>query len=88
MYAFGDMSDYRHPDGRPDHSRADAALVAMLARVTRDVAQIDRIFRTSALMREKWDRVSYSDGRTYGEGVIWFVLRSANSRKDGERLSS
>jgi primase-polymerase (primpol)-like protein len=33
-------------------------------------AQIDRLFRQSGLMREKWDDVHYADGRTYGEKTV------------------
>jgi hypothetical protein len=78
LYYFGDMSAYHD-----DHSRADCGLVGILARVTRDPEQIDRIFRASALYRPKWDSIRYADGRTYGEGVLSFVLKSANARKDG-----
>ena len=34
-----------------------------------DSAQVDRLFRGSALMRDKWDR-PYSDGSTYGSRTI------------------
>lgn len=48
----GDASDYGN-----DHSRADLALCGILAFWCRgDVARIDRLFRRSGLMREKWDR--------------------------------
>ncbi|HEX5424042.1 MAG TPA: hypothetical protein VF283_18220 [Bryobacteraceae bacterium] len=48
----GDASDYDN-----DHSRADLALCGILAFWCRgDVARIDRLFRRSGLMREKWDR--------------------------------
>ena len=48
----GDISDYGN-----DNSRADLALCRILAFWWRgDVARIDRLFRSSGLMREKWDR--------------------------------
>ncbi|MGA8597939.1 MAG: hypothetical protein WB676_24755 [Bryobacteraceae bacterium] len=48
----GDTSDYGN-----DHSRADLALCRILAFWCRgDLARIDRLFRCSGLMREKWDR--------------------------------
>ena len=53
-----------------DHSSADMALCNLLAFYTRDEAQIDRLFRSSGLYREKWDQRHYGDGRTYGEGTI------------------
>jgi hypothetical protein len=52
-----------------DHSRADAALVAMLHFWTQgDATQIDRLFRRSALMRDKWDE--QRGNTTYGERTI------------------
>ena len=60
----GDCSDY---DG--DESRADMALCNILAFWTsNDAAQIDRIFRSSKLMRDKWDRPTA--GSTYGAITI------------------
>ncbi len=51
----GDLSDY----GK-DHSRADQALVSILAYWCQgDFDQIDRLFRQSALMRDKWNVCSY-----------------------------
>ncbi|HEX4772236.1 MAG TPA: hypothetical protein VH351_15475 [Bryobacteraceae bacterium] len=48
----GDTSDYAN-----DHSRADLALCRMLAFWCRGEAdRMDKLFRQSGLMREKWDR--------------------------------
>lgn len=45
-----------------DDSRADLALCSMLAWWYRgDVDAIDRMFRQSALYREKWERISYRE---------------------------
>src|SRR6266581_2647519 len=56
----GDASDYPKADGTPDHSRADAALIRRIARVTGyDPDVIDRLFRKSGLMRPKWERADY-----------------------------
>ena len=45
-----------------DHSAADLALCRRLAFWTgRDPARIDRLFRASGLMREKWDRDDYRE---------------------------
>ena len=56
----GDMSAYKN-----DHSSADMALCQILAFWTGcDKAQMDRIFRSSALMRPKWDQRRGRD--TYG----------------------
>ncbi|MBE6745940.1 MAG: nucleoside triphosphatase [Ruminococcaceae bacterium] len=63
----GDMSGYG------THSEADAALVSILAFwCSGDAEQIDRLFRTSALMREKWD--AYRGADTYGNITIAKVI--------------
>lgn len=52
------------PEGK-SHSDADMALASILAFwCGGDVAQMDRLFRKSGLMRGKWDRVQ--SGSTYG----------------------
>jgi primase-polymerase (primpol)-like protein len=50
----GDLSDYGN-----DHSRADQALVCMLAYWSGDLDQVDRLFRQTGLMRDKWNTDSY-----------------------------
>lgn len=65
----GNPSDYEN-----DHSRADIALCRMLAFWTggnRD--RIDRLFRLSGLMREKWDR--RTGDVTYGAMTILSLFR-------------
>jgi hypothetical protein len=53
----GDATDY---DG--DLSKADLALVGMLAYWTGgDAERIDRLFRQSGLMRDKWERADYRE---------------------------
>ena len=49
LFDEGDLNEY---DG--DHSRADAGLCGILGLYTQDREQIDRLFRRSALVREKW----------------------------------
>lgn len=56
LYERGDLS--RH-DG--DASRADMALCCHLVYLHADPGQVDRIFRTSALMRDKWQRDDYRE---------------------------
>ena len=52
-------------------SEADLALCCALAFWTgRDKEQMDRLFRQSALFREKWDKVHHADGATYGEETL------------------
>ena len=55
--------------GYESHSEADAALCSLLAFWTgEDATQIDRLFRQSGLIREKWDESRGS--ATYGELTI------------------
>jgi putative DNA primase/helicase len=64
----GSISSY------PSRSEADLALCSGLAFYTVDQNQIDRLFRASALFREKWDRRCRGDGATYGEVTISKVM--------------
>ena len=72
LYDDGDTSEHGG-----DHSGADLALCNLIKIHTGDNAeQIDRIFRGSALYREKWDKRHHADGATYGEGTIRTCLDS------------
>lgn len=51
---LGDLSGHNN-----DHSAADQALCNKIAFYTKDFEQIDRIFRSSRLYRDKWDRPDY-----------------------------
>lgn len=63
--------------GYPSQSSADLALVSMIAFYTQDPSQIDRIFRSSGLFREKWD--SPRGDSTYGMMTIMASL--SNTRR-------
>lgn len=67
----GDTSLHRN-----DHSLSDNALCGMIAYYTDDAYQIDRIFRKSGLMRDKWDE--YRGEKTYGQITIDSILNSPN----------
>ena len=54
LFDDGDISDYQG-----DHSVADQGLCRLIAFRTQDPEQIDRLFRLSALYRQKWE---YSSG--------------------------
>ena len=72
LYDDGDTSEHGG-----DHSGADLALCNLIKIHTGDnPEQIDRIFRGSALYREKWDARHHADGATYGEGTIRACLDS------------
>ena len=49
LFDHGNASDYDY-----DESRADLALVSMLAFYSQDTEQLDRLVRRSALCRDKW----------------------------------
>jgi putative DNA primase/helicase len=78
----GDTSDYASA------SEADLALCGMLAFwCGRDIGQMDRLFRQSGLMRDKWNRPQ--SGSTYG--MITIVKAIANATeiyKPGGKRSS
>ena len=73
----GNTSEYGN-----DESRADAALCAILAFYTKDTTQIDRIFRKSGLMRDKWDRPTA--GSTYGKITIENALKLVTASYDAD----
>ncbi|WP_435078785.1 phage NrS-1 polymerase family protein [Halococcus sp. AFM35] len=57
--------------GYDSHSEADMALCFYLAFWTGgDQSRVDRLFRRSGLIREKWDQIHYADGSTYGEKTV------------------
>lgn len=57
--------------GYSDQSAADQAFCNALAFYTRkNAAQMDEVFRTSGLMRPKWDEKHSGSGKTYGEMTI------------------
>ena len=58
-----------------DHSAADAALCAQLYFWTQgDAGQMDRLFRQSGLMRDKWDE--QRGAQTYGEKTIALAVEN------------
>ena len=60
---------------------AARALCGLLAFWTHgDAARIDRFFRTSALMRPKWDERHAADGTTYGQMTIGKAVGSQAPR--------
>lgn len=79
----GDVSAY------PSHSEADLALASILAFwCGRDIKQMDRLFQSSGLMRDKWHRVQ--SGSTYG--LITLEKAIANTKEtydpSGGRLTA
>ena len=72
-----------HPEY--SHSELDLSLCNFLAFYSyKNPAQMDRLFRQSALYREKWDKYHWNNnatGRiTYGDGTIQAGISSANDR--------
>lgn len=63
-----------------DHSADDLALCSHLAFwFDGNAATIDQAFRSSGLMREKWNEKHYSDGRTYGQATIEKAVTGCNA---------
>ena len=56
--------------GYGSQSEADLALCGVITSWSQENAVIDTIFRTSGLMRAKWDERHKSDGSTYGQMTI------------------
>lgn len=61
-------------------SEADSALVFRLAFYTKDPAQLDRLFRRSGLMREKWDE--QRGKKKYGDATIAKALDKVTEQYD------
>ena len=63
-----------------DQSAADQAICNMLAFWTgRDIARMDSLFRQSRLYRDKWDKVHFADGRTYGAATLQKAIADCKS---------
>jgi hypothetical protein len=59
-------------------SEADSSVVFTMAFYTKDVMQIDRLFRQSKLYREKWDEMH--GGQTYGQLTIAKALSKVTAQ--------
>jgi P4 family phage/plasmid primase-like protien len=68
----GDIGDY------PSHSEADLALLRELVYWTEDCDQLNRLFRRSGLMRDKWDTHP-----TYAEWTITKAIETPHDRYQG-----
>ncbi|MBR5202548.1 MAG: nucleoside triphosphatase [Clostridia bacterium] len=76
-FKFADLWEGRVPDGK-SHSEADMSLASYLAFwCSGDVEQMDRLFRMSGLMRDKWDRAQ--SGSTYGEITLNRAVANASA---------
>jgi|GEM_PF-1141737 len=81
LFIDGDVSDY------PSQSEADLVLCNILAFWTRkNPEQMDGLFRSSALYREKWDSVRVR-GQTYGEATIDKAIASTTEVYDVDDIS-
>ena len=80
LFDNGDTSAYNNDD-----NAADQALCNILAFYTRgDIDEIDRLFRQSALYREKWNRDDYRNG-TINKAIL---LCNGRFYKSGRSVSS
>lgn len=82
LFHKGDSSLWESEDSPyPTQSEADMALVGMFAWATGcDKQRMDRLFRGSALYREKWDEVWGE--KTYGEWTIGTAVDNCTSTYD------
>ena len=64
-------------------SEADSSVVFTLAYFTKDAAQIDRIFRRSQLMRDKWDQKHGSE--SYGQRTIAKALSKVTKQYEPKK---
>jgi primase-polymerase (primpol)-like protein len=72
----GDQEAHKGKDRSP--TGADLALCNHLAFWTgRDAGRMDRLFRCSGLMRDKWDR-NARQGETYGQGTIRIAIEGCS----------
>ena len=84
MYHFGNWELFYTQEeiDKDGQSQADLNLCNMIAFYTDSPSQIDSIFRNSALMRNKWDKViSSQKGITYGERTIALALNNTKNFK-------
>ncbi len=75
---FKALWDGRWNDHFNSRSEADSSVVFTLAYYTKDAAQIDRLFRRSGLMRDKWDE-QHGD-QTYGQLTISKALETVTGQ--------
>jgi len=81
LFVDGDLSGHGN-----DASVADAALCAIVVSYCGESKSLlDDVFRKSKLMRQKWDDVHHSDGRTYGQGTIDYAFESRTWEYDWSR---
>ena len=82
---FSALWDDWETSGYKSHSEGDIALCNILAFWTgNDADRMDRIFRSSGLMREKWDR--RQSGSTYGAITIQNAISSTQQTYDPQAL--
>lgn len=81
LYYQGSLSRYAD-----DHSGADQALCNMLAFWTgKDPERMDRLFRNSALYRDKWDESHSYEGMTYGTMTIQNAIDHCSEVYEGSQ---
>ena len=83
MYDFGNWEPFLPEIAKEGLGQSDADLVfcKMVAFYTDSAHQIDAIFRSSAMMRDKWDKVINYQGITYGQRTIIMALSQTKDKK-------
>lgn len=89
LFDDGDISEYQG-----DHSVADRGLCRLIAFRTQDPDQVDRLFRLSALNRDKWEYREYYRDRTIARAITHVrdryqgVSAESNGQPQDERNAS
>ena len=79
---FQPLYEGKWEGAHPSQSEADLAFCSKLAFWTgKNEKQTDQIFRQSGLMRAKWDEKHFSDGRTYGQGVVAKAIETSTAKR-------
>ncbi len=83
MYDFGNWYPFLPEIAKQGLGQSDADLLfcKMIAFYTDSLNQVDLIFRSSKMMREKWDKIINYQGITYGQRTILIALSQMKDKK-------
>lgn len=73
---------YKEESRYDSHSEADHSFCCFLCECTREISQVDRIFRLSKLYREKWDEIRGDN--TYGAMTIANALKNTTVKTESD----
>ena len=83
------LSGHYQAFGYKSQSEADLALCQLLLQQNDGNTQtVDRLFRKSALYRDKWDKIHSGDGKTYGDKTLEKALSTFRIKSDHPKTIS